>query len=146
MPKLYLMVVAMLFIICLAQSATKAQSITSLNTTANGEGTLILDGHDEYKVTKIMVILSENGEVHLTVYAGMQFFTVGRWSVPKDSDSGIDFKITGGVAEGDATGTGRLLLRPNSKLIAALSAKGTGTTGAKFALSFTADEKNQIIR
>ena len=57
-----------------------------------------------------------------------------------------DIKITGGVAQGDSTGTGKLLLRPNSKLIAGLSAKGTGTTGAKFALSFVADEKNQIIR
>lgn len=146
MRNLYSMLVAMLFIICQAQTPTKAQSITSLNTTANGEGTIIVDGQDEYKVTKIMVVLSENGEVHLTVYAGMQFFAVGRWSGAKDSDTGIDIKITGGVAQGDATGTGKLVLRPNSKLIAGLSAKGTGTTGAKFSLSFVADEKNQIIR
>ena len=136
----------MLFLIGQAQTASKAQSITSLNTTANGEGTLIVDGHDEYKVIKIMVVLSENGEVQIIVYADMQFFAVGRWSVAKDSDAGIDIKITGGVAQGDATGTGKLVLRPNSKLIAGLSAKGTGTTGAKFALSFVADEKNQIVR
>ena len=146
MRNIYSLLVAMLFVICLAQTATKAQSITSLNTTANGEGTIIVGGQDEYKVTKIMVVLSENGDAKLIVYADMQFFAAGRWSVAKDSDTGIDIKITGGVTQGDATGTGKLILRPNSKLIAGLSAKGTGTTGAKFALSFVADEKNQIVR
>jgi hypothetical protein len=82
-----------------------AQKITSLNTTAQGQGTITISDIDKHEISSVMVILKENGEAELTFYADLQLSAQGTWSAAKSPGDGINLKITGGVVSGNANGT-----------------------------------------
>jgi hypothetical protein len=119
--------------------AAFAQKITSLQTTAKGEGTLNISDIDKHKITSVLVILKENGEAELTFYADLQLSAKGTWSVGKTLSQGIDLKITGGIVNGGGTGTGKLLLRKDGKSIKKLTITGTSADGSKVSVDFTAN-------
>jgi hypothetical protein len=122
-------------------AATVAQRIVSLQSLADGKGTLVMFG-DEYKIIKVLVVLKENGEAQFTLFTDMQIYGQGRWSAGQDLSQGIDLKITGGVV-GGAKGTGKLFLRADGKSIATLTAQGTNDSGGKFEVSFVAEQKSK---
>jgi hypothetical protein len=115
---------------------TSAQKITSLQTTAKGQGTINISDIDKHKLTSVLVILKENGDAELTFYADLQLSAKGTWSVGKSQ--GIDLKITGGIVSGGGNGTGKLLLRKDGKSIKKLTIDGTSADGSKISVDFTA--------
>jgi hypothetical protein len=119
--------------------AASAQKITSLQTSAKGEGTLNISDIDKHKITSVLVILKENGEAELTFYTDLQLSAKGTWSVGKTLSQGIDLKITGGIANAGGTGTGKLLLRKDGKSIKKLTITGTSADGSKVSVDFTAN-------
>ena len=126
------------------QTATSAgpQRISSFTGSAKGEGTLTVN-NENYKITGIWVKLEQNGEAEMVLYTDMQLFVKGQWSASDDRPKEIPLKITGGVVEGNATGTGTLLLRSDGKSIDELSFQARSTTNRKVAVKFVADkEKN----
>lgn len=62
------------------------------------------------------------------------------WTAPADLSKGIDLKVTGGTTAGGATGSGKLLLKPDGKSIASLSMQGTSNTSKrKIKIDFVAE-------
>lgn len=117
-----------------------AQKITSLKTTAKGQGTIISD-IDKHEISSVMVILKENGEADLTFYADLQLSAQGSWSLDESPGQGINLKITGGVVSGNANGTGKLFLRKDGKSIDKLNIQATSADGSKVTVEFVANKK-----
>jgi hypothetical protein len=120
-----------------------AQRITSLTATAKGQGTVTISDVDKHKINAVLVILKENGEAQITLYADMQLSGEATWSAGEDLTQGIDLKITGGVVSGNATGAGKLFLRDDRKSIAKLTIDAVSTGGSKVKVEFTAEEKTK---
>ena len=118
-----------------------AQKLTSLTTTANGQGTLTSNS-DKYDVTGVLVILREDGTAAITLFSGLQLYLQGQWSVGEDLKDGIDLKITGGVVAGNAVGTGKLFLRKD-KSIRSLNFEAEATSGTLIKVDFVAGEKSK---
>jgi len=111
-----------------------AQKIESLNSTAKGKGT-ISTGVDKLTIYSVMVVLKENGEAEFTFYCDLQLTAKGRWTANDTPDQGINLEITGGVVAGNATGNGKLFLRPDGKSIDKLNIEaksGSRTVSIKF--------------
>ena len=120
-----------------------AQTITSLNTTAKGKGTISSD-LDKLELKSVMVILKENGDADFTFYTDLQLSGTGTWSVGKSLSDGIDLKITGGVVSGNLVGTGKLFLREDGKSIDKLQINGKSKGGnRKIKVNFVADKPDQ---
>ena len=114
----------------------EAQKIESLNTTAKGKGT-ISTGVDKLKIYSVMVVLKENGDAEFTFYCDLQLSAKGRWTANESAEQGINLEITGGVVSGNASGSGKLLLRPDGKSIDKLNIdakSGSRTVTIKFAV------------
>ena len=122
-----------------------AQRITSLTSTAKGQGTVTIADVDKHKITAVLVILKENGEAEITLYADLQLYGQGTWSAGEDQSEGIDIKITGGIVSGNATGTGKLFLRDDGKSIARLTINAATSSGGKVKVEFTAEEKTRAL-
>src|SRR5215468_2121192 len=131
-----LLVVALTLLFPIAGSA---QKLTSLQTSAKGQGTLNVSDIDKHKITSVLVILKENGDAEITLYTELQLSAKGTWSVDKTPSQGIDLKITGGIVQGGGTGTGKLLLRKDGKSIKKLTIDGSSADGSKISVDFTAN-------
>ena len=131
-----------LMIVVVSVVALGAQKLKSLTTSAKGKGTIKIANLDEHKVTSVMVILKENGDADFTFYADLQLTASGTWSIGESLSDGIDIKITGGVVSGNATGSGKLFLRGDSKSIDRLTLDAKTTGDRKVTLNFIADEKS----
>ena len=130
--------VAVTLALLLVSVASHAQKITSLITTAKGHGTLTTTDATKRKINAVGAILREDGEAQITIFTDLQLSAQGRWSAKEDSDA-IDLEITGGIVTGNATGTGKLLLREDGKTISSLSIQAKTPTGGKVKIEFTAD-------
>ncbi len=116
-----------------------AQGLTSLKASARGQGTLTI-GKEVMKVNTVVVNLDEDGTGEVTIVADLQMFVSCTWSSPADLSKGIDLKITGGTTASGATGTGKLMLKPDGKSIAGLTMQGSSNTEKrKIELNFTAE-------
>lgn len=124
---------------------TAPQKITSLSTTAKGQGTITisdpLSGDRKHTVNSVVVTLRENGDAEIVLVTDMQLFARGRWTRPASLDKGIALKIIGGIVTGNAKGTGRLFLRPDAKSIDRLSFDAKGTARSKVTVQFVADKE-----
>jgi hypothetical protein len=121
-------------IVLAISSIASAQKIESLNSTAKGKGT-ISTGVDKLTIYSVMVVLKENGEAEFTFYCDLQLIAKGRWTANDTADQGINLEITGGVVAGNATGNGKLFLRPDGKSIDKLNIdakSGSRTISIKF--------------
>ena len=121
-------------IVLAISSVASAQKIESLNSTAKGKGT-ISTGVDKLTIYSVMVVLKENGEAEFTFYCDLQLTAKGRWTANDTPDQGINLEITGGVVAGNATGSGKLFLRPDGKSIDKLNIdakSGSRTVSIKF--------------
>ena len=117
-----------------------AQTITSLNATAKGKGT-ISSNLEKLDIKSVMVILKENGDADFTFYTDLQLTGTGTWSVGKSLSDGIDLKITGGIVSGNAIGTGKLFLREDGKSIDKLQINAKSKGGnRKITVNFVADK------
>jgi hypothetical protein len=135
-------VLATLLVLLLSAPAI-AQRITSLTTTAKGQGTVTVSDIDKHALTGVLVILKENGEANITLYADMQISGEAKWSAPEDLSQGIDLKITGGIVSGNANGTGKLFLRADRKSIDSLNISETTADGSTVKVKFTAAEEKK---
>lgn len=116
-----------------------AQGPTSLKASARGQGTLTI-GKETMKVNTVVVNLSEDGTGEVTIVTDLQFFINCTWSAPTDLSKGIELKITGGTTASGATGSGKLMLKPDGKSIADLTMQGSSNTEKrKIELNFTAE-------
>jgi len=120
-----------------------AQKITSFNGTAKGQGTVTVGDVDKHKIYAVAINLKENGEAEITLFTDLQLTGQARWSLAKDLGEGINLKITGGVVEGNATGTGKLFLSKDGKSIAKLNIQAQTGTGGKVIVQFVATEDNK---
>lgn len=116
-----MLVVALMIWVQTSASATP-QRITSFNGTAKGQGTLTV-GRDSSKISQVVINLKENGEADITLFTDVQLFVKGQCTASDDPAKGIALKISGGVVDGDATGTGTVVLRPDGKSISSLKSK-----------------------
>lgn len=115
------------------------QKLTSFLANAHGKGTLTV-GDEVYKVTNVVVKLDEDGTGEITLVTNLQVFVQCTWLAPDDLNKGIDLKITGGVTDGNAEGSGKLLLRADGKDIANLTMDVSDKTRKKkLQLTFVAD-------
>ena len=115
------------------------QALTSLKATARGQGTITV-GKEVLKVNTIVVVLDEDGTGEITIVSDLQFFINCTWSAPADLSKGVDLKITGGTTASGATGSGKLMLRPDGKSIASLSMEGSSNTAKrKIQVNFVAE-------
>jgi len=136
LPKLSIIAIAL----ALLFTTVLAQTITSLNATAKGKGT-ISSNLDKFDIKSVMVILKENGEADFTFYTDLQLRGTGTWSVGKSLSDGIDLQITGGVVSGNLVGTGKLFLRDDGKSIDKLQIDGKSKGGdRKIKVNFVADK------
>ena len=130
---LSIFICAVLIVLAISSMAS-AQKIESLNSTAKGKGT-ISTGVDKLTIYSVMVVLKENGEAEFTFYCDLQLTAKGRWTANDTPDQGINLEITGGVVAGNATGSGKLFLRPDGKSIDKLNIdakSGSRTVSIKF--------------
>jgi hypothetical protein len=118
-----------------------AQKLTSLITTANGQGT-VKSNTESYDLTGVLVILREDGTASITLFAGLQLYMQADWSVGDDLSQGVDLKITGGVVAGNAVGTGKLFLNKD-KSIRALNFEAKSTSDTTVIVEFVAGEKSK---
>lgn len=119
--------------------ATAQQAFTSLSTNAKGQGTLTM-GREEMKIHAVVVQLKEDGTGEIMIVTDLTLFVNCTWTAPADLSKGIDLKVTGGTTAGGATGSGKLLLKPDEKSIASLSMQGTSNTSKrKIKIDFVAE-------
>jgi hypothetical protein len=140
MRKLVVVAVAlMLLTLFPVNTLAGPQALTSLNTNARGQGTLTV-GREAMKIGTVVVNLKEDGTGGITLVADLQLMVSCTWSVPEDLSKGIDLKITGGTTSSGASGSGKLLLKPDGKSIDKLSMQGTSNTSKrKIVVSFVAE-------
>ena len=124
--------------VLLISTASHAQKITSLVTTAKGRGTLTTTDSSKRKINAVGAILREGGEAQITIFTDLQLSAQGRWTANDDLRKGIDLQITGGIVTGNATGAGKLFLREDGKSISKLLIQAKTPTGGKVAIEFTA--------
>lgn len=117
-----------------------AQQVASLSALANGKGTMVANGQDKYKLTGVLVVLKDNGDLQITLYSLIQITGQGKWSTTKDPKI-INFKMSGGFEGDDSNIKGKLTLSEDGKSIASLTARGKGVSGAKYEINFVAEEK-----
>jgi hypothetical protein len=117
-----------------------AQKITSLTTSAKGQGTISISNIDKHKISSVLVILKDNGEADFTFIADLQLSAQGTWSMGESLKEGINLKITGGVVTGNATGTGKLFLRKDGKSIDKLNIEATAADDSKVTVDFVAEQ------
>ena len=148
--KLHLLIALMLVFVqtplaVAPQKTTAPQKITSLSTTAKGQGTITisdrLSGDKTHKVNSVVVTLRENGDAEIVLVSDMQLFARGSWTAPSDLSKGISLKINGGVVSGNATGTGKLFLKPDAKSIDKLSFDAKSSARSKISVQFVADKE-----
>ena len=119
--------------------APAQQAFTSLSTNAKGQGTLTM-GREEMKIHAVVVQLKEDGTGEIMIVTDLTLFVNCTWTAPADLSKGIDLKVTGGTTAGGATGSGKLLLKPDGKSIASLSMQGTSNTSKrKIKIDFVAE-------
>ncbi|HEY6244776.1 MAG TPA: hypothetical protein VIX17_12570 [Pyrinomonadaceae bacterium] len=53
----------------------------------------------------------------ITLFTDLQLFAQGQWSPPVDVVNGISLKISGGVVDGNAVGSGTLFLSAGGKSV-----------------------------
>jgi hypothetical protein len=131
------------FTIALALSLSSialAQKITSLTTSAKGQGTISISNIDKHQISSVLVILKENGEADFTLYADLQLSAQGTWSMGKSLEEGINLKITGGVVSGNLNGAGKLFLRKDGKSIDKLNIEATTADERKVTVDFVAEK------
>ena len=119
--------------------ATAQQAFTSLSANAKGQGTLTM-GREEMKIHSVVVQLKEDGTGEIMIVTDFTLFVNCTWTAPADLSKGIDLKVTGGTTAGGATGSGKLLLKPDGKSIASLAMQGTSNTSKrKIKIDFVAE-------
>ena len=114
----------------------QGQKPDSLTVVAKGHG-VIADALDERKFTAALVVLRQDGTVLITLISDLQLQAQGTWSVVASPEE-ILLTITGGDVSGNATGTGKLLLSDDRKVIKELTIKGKLFDGREIAVTFLA--------
>ena len=118
------------------------QRITSFSGTAQGQGTLTV-GHEKSKIKSVYINLKENGEADITIFTDLQLLAKGQWSAPADASKGIPLKITGGIVDGSAIGSGTLFLSADGKSPSKLNIQAKGAGSRKVIVEFVADRENR---
>lgn len=139
------LLIALMLVFVQTPLAVAPQKITSLSTTAKGKGTITisdrLSGDKTHNVYSVVVTLKENGDAEIVLVTDMQLFARGSWTAPTDLSKGISLQINGGIVTGNATGTGKLFLRPDAKSIDKLSFEAKSTARSKVTVKFVADKE-----
>jgi len=144
-PKLLSTLLFVIFVCWQTTARIDDSRIKSFVGSAKGEGTVTVAGNESHKITSVVINLREGGNAEFTFVSEIQLFAKGKWSAPSDLSKGISLKITGGVVDGDATGTGKLFLLPDGKTIDKLNIDALGPrNGAKdrkITVVFVADKQ-----
>jgi hypothetical protein len=85
--------------------------------------------------------LKENGEADITIFTDLQLFAKGQWSAPADPSKGIPLKITGGIVDGSAVGSGTLFLTVDGKSPSKLSIQAKGAGSRRVTVEFVANRE-----
>ncbi len=139
--KVYLASALALCFIMWAQTSASVipQQITSFSGTAKGQGTLTM-GQDSTKIKSVYINLKENGDADITLFTDLQLLATGKWTASNNPTKGISLKITGGVVEGNATGSGTVFLTSDGKSISRLTFQAKGAGSRKVNVQFVADK------
>ena len=115
------------------------QKITSFTGTAKGQGTLTV-GQESTKIKSVYINLKENGDADITLFTDLQLLATGKWSASDDPAKGISLNITGGIVEGNATGSGTVFLTSGGKSISRLNFQAKGAGSRRVNVQFVADK------
>ena len=114
----------------------QGQELDSSTVVAKGHG-VIADALEERKFTAALAVLRQDGTVLITLISDLQLQAQGTWSVGASPEE-ILLTITGGDVNGNATGTGKLLLSDDRTSIKELTIKGKTFDGREIAIKFVA--------
>ena len=126
----------LLFVQVFLHTSAQAQNPDSFTAVAKGHG-VIADAFEERKFTAALAVLRPDGTVLITLISDLQLQAQGTWSVGASPEE-ILLKITGDDVSGNATGTGKLLLSDDRKVIKELTIKGKLFDGREIAVTFLA--------
>jgi hypothetical protein len=115
-----------------------SQERESRTATANGHGKII-SAVDEREITSALIFFRANGTFLLALSADIQLQAEGTWKASTSSPGEILLKITGGVLEGEMTGSGKVLLTSDRVSIKKLTANVKTVDGREIAVTFVAD-------
>lgn len=118
--------------------SAQSQESEPLILTAKGQGLITSDVEDR-KVTSALVVLRQNGTVMITVSAELQLQAQGTWNASGSSPEEIILKITGGALKGEMTGSGKLVLSSDRKLLKELTVNVKTIDGREITVTFVAD-------
>lgn len=108
--------------------------------TANGKGTIKIGG-ETFQVHSVVVKLTEDGRVELTLVSDITFFISGSWTQTSDSPKTFALQITGSATGGGAQGTGKVIMRADGTSLDRLSAQGgLKTSTRKVSVDFVANQ------
>jgi len=111
----------------------------ALTATASGKGTIKI-GRETFQVYSVVVKLSEDGRVDLTLVSEITFFLSGHWTQTSDSPKTYTLEITGSMTGGGAQGTGKIIMRADGTSLDRLNAEGGVKTSArKVSVQFVAN-------
>jgi len=125
--------------------AAPAQTQTSdvLNITERGHGRVTSRGEDQ-EISSVRVVLRDDGKMFITVCADLQLQAEGTWLASTSSPGEVLLKITGGVLDGDMTGSGKLLLTNDGTSFKNLTLRATLRGGPNVTLTFVADDSSSL--
>jgi len=79
----------------------------------------------------------------ITLFTDLQLFAQGQWSPPVDVVNGISLKISGGVVDGNAVGSGTLFLSADGKSPSKLNIQAKGAGSRRVIIEFVADRQGR---
>jgi hypothetical protein len=121
----------------LAVSA-QARKLQAVSASAKGRGR-ISTPVDEQKITSALIFLREDGTFLIALAADIQVQAEGTWKENTFSPDEILLKITGGVLEGEMTGTGKLSLSSDRTSINELTINVKTRDGLEISVTFVGD-------
>lgn len=137
--KLAITLAVALFMFMQPVTSGRPQRISSFTELAKRQGTLTV-GDETYKITGVWINLKQDGEAEITLYTSLQVFVKGQWSASDDGTKEVALKITGGIVDGNAAGTGTLSLHSEGKSINELSFQVQSGGNRRAVVKFVAEK------
>lgn len=108
-----------------------------------GHGSIVSTIEDR-KIAAAVVVLRRNSTALITLISDLQLHAEAQWSTSESSAQEIELKITGGELNGNASGSGKLILSEDGKSIKELLIKGKSFDGRELTVTFVSDPADSL--
>jgi len=125
-------------VLALSSVSAQAQQNESVTVYGKGHGSIV-STVDNRNITAALVVLRPNGTATITLISDLQLHAEAEWCASKFSAEEIELTIIGGELSGNASGSGKLVLSDDRKVIKELSIKAKSFDGRELTLTFISD-------